>query len=121
MSIVQKHGVVSGATAPVPSPASGSFTAASATLRYTLHDDYCLFELTVTITTVNTGSGQISVPLPFMPTRSTTSSGHEAVSTGKAVWGQIDAGTASVAIKFYDNSTSWASGNVIRISGKYYI
>lgn len=109
---------VRGNTTPVPTPATGSLTSASADVRYTRTLDRCIYTVTVTITTNGTGAGYIAVPMPYTAAESTGASGIIG-GAATALAGVINA--MELRIFNYDGTYPGSDGAVLRMSGNYRI
>jgi hypothetical protein len=107
-----------GTSTPTVTASSGTFTSVAATLWYRKLASLWLFAGAITITTVGTASGSMSMTLPF----TTTNVGHfgarEQVNTGTTGGGRIDSASTSVTqILKYDNSSWIGAGAVVRYGG----
>lgn len=97
---------------------SGTITTVGATdctVRYVAR--MVFVQIDITITTNGTGEGGISVSLPFTPARNAVIYGKEQTVSGKALTGQITAGTPSMFIKAADNLYPGANGARMVLEG----
>jgi hypothetical protein len=107
---------------PTVTATSGTFTTASATGHYYVIGKMVYVEVTVTITTVGTASGNVFVTLPIATNSSagiTITPGRENGTTGKALVGFANANSTSMSVAFYDNSSPILAGYSLVLSGCY--
>ena len=107
-------------TTPTVVPTSGSGYTMSAALRTEKIGKRVTFQMTVTATTVGTGSGAVQVTMPYGNVGG-TSFGGENVTLSKAVTGRMAGGNATaLQIFLYDGTFPvTADGQQINISGTY--
>lgn len=100
----------------VPSilPATGSFTDASAAIRYKINGKSVFFSLVVTIITNGTAAGTIRVFLPWTAITESAFGGRESQTTGNAVAATISPASSTLTIVKYDNT--YPGGNSYRIA-----
>jgi len=98
-----------------PTASAGTITTASGTLRYQGTGKFVYCELSITITTNGSGSGQLLFPLPISFTDGMLT-GAETAIAGKAVKGGLTSPT-SLAITNYDNSYPGIDGGVYLLAG----
>lgn len=104
---------------PTLTAASGTYTTATATGKYRDIGGVVFVDITVTITTVGTGTYPIvSMPSTILSGGSPALVGRETGSTGKAVVGTAVT-TSTIQLFFYDNSVPAANGYVIHVTGFY--
>jgi hypothetical protein len=104
---------------PTLTAAAGTYTSATATGKYRDIGGVVFVDITVTITTVGTGTYPIvSMPSTILSGGSPTLAGRETGSTGKAVLGTAIT-TTTIELFFYDNSVPAANGYVIHVTGFY--
>jgi len=106
---------------PTPTPSGGSFTSASASGGYYVLGKIVFFSVTITITTVGTATGSITIGLPVgTANRAGAVMVQESAAVGFSGYGRIISGNASVnAIAKYDNSSYIGAGNSINCTGFY--
>lgn len=107
-----------GETTPTPTAFSGTFTGATATVRYMRILDRCFFNASVVITTNGTADGYVSVPMPF-PAREVAAQTGTDVTGFVALCGYITG--SNLLIKKYDNTYPGATGKTLRMTGHYRI
>ena len=108
-----------GSTTPTPTPETGSFTSASSSIAYVKVGKQVTISLSVTITDAGTGAGQIQVTMPFTCAAKTCGSGFGNAIGGLQCWGFLDASSATLKIKRYDNSTMIQSGQTLEFGITY--
>lgn len=107
-------------TNPTPTPGAGAFTAATATVRCKKIGRTVFVNVVIAITTVGTGSGYVTINLPFAVASPTVLSGRETALTGKALAGQAgSAGSAFLAIYNFDGTSAIGAGVSLVLSGVY--
>jgi hypothetical protein len=107
-------------TNPTPIPAAGTFTTASATLRYKKVGRTVYVTVTVAITTVGSATGFVNLPLPFACASSCCMNGREISLTGRSLAGIVTTGTTNLQINAYDNAaTILGSGYNLVVTGVY--
>lgn len=107
---------------PTVTAGSGTFTTTSSTGHYYVIGKLVYFELSVSITTVGTASGNVIATLPFATNTSsgvTAFAGIENATTGKSIQGFANANANTVAMRYYDATTAIAAGVVLVLSGVY--
>jgi hypothetical protein len=107
---------------PTVTATSGTFTTTSANGHYYVIGKLVFFELSATITTVGTATGNVLVTLPFATNTSggvITFSGIETTVTGKTLQGSAGANSTSVTVRYYDTSSAIAAGAILVLSGSY--
>ncbi len=106
---------------PTIVPQSGAFTTSSATGGFYTIGKLVHFAVTLTITTVGTASGSMSIALPTgTAARPSTVVVSESVTTGNIGFGRILSGGTTVAVILkYDNTTYIGAGNVVTLTGIY--
>lgn len=107
--------------APTVVPGSGSFTTVSAAGAYLAIGKLVHFTVTITITTVGTAGGAMSIALPIgTAKRPAAVIAQETVTTGLVGFGRIlTSGTSIVSILRYDNGSYIGAGNVVTLTGIY--
>jgi hypothetical protein len=87
----------------------GALTSASSSIdRLSLGGSAYLIIVTVIITTVGTGTGNITVALPVTPTKLGALTG-QCINNGKTIAGSYTAGSATMTITNYDASSPIAA------------
>lgn len=97
-----------------PTPASGAFTSASASIRYTKIGRMIQYNATLTVTDIGTASGIIILTLPFPITNT-----KEYYATGRNVTTN-SAVTAIVNVYGLLLTCTVTTGQVVQVSGTYY-
>jgi hypothetical protein len=106
-------------TTPTSTPQGGAITASTTTVRYKKIGRTVTFTISVTITTAGTGSGVLTVPMPFTAATHAGLAGKEIAITGKPVSGFVVAGSATAQLIYFDSTTFIANGAVVAASGHY--
>lgn len=96
-------------SSPVPTASSGTLTTASSTIAYKKVGKILYCEGSITVTTVGTGTGTLSIQLPFTLVRTITFAGRENVING-LVYGASITTAGVLSILKYDNTTAIAAG-----------
>lgn len=106
---------------PVVTAGAGALTAYTATGEYMLLMDMYFVTVDVTITTVGTASGAMTVTLPNTVVGNSTSFiGREQGVTGKTVSGFANVGASNISCLMYDATTPFVASYRHIISGFYY-
>jgi hypothetical protein len=106
---------------PTVTPSSGAFTTVSATGAYLAIGKLVHFTVTITITSVGTASGTMSIALPTgTAKRPAAVVAVETANVGLMGYGRIATGGSTIAaISRYDNSTYCQTNNVLTLTGIY--
>ena len=106
---------------PVVTCTVGTFTSTTPTSRYTQIGKTVFMSVTITITTVGTATGTLLFTLPVnaVATSGYLGSGREDGTAGKMLQVKLNASVSQAAVFFYDNTSAWASGNLLRINITY--
>jgi hypothetical protein len=109
---------------PTIAATAGALTTASATGNYILMGKLVYIRATGSITTNGTGSGSITISLPFTVTSTPAAStqiiaGKETGVSNKAVIGTTSQATTTLTITFYDGTYPGANGASISVAGWY--
>lgn len=106
---------------PTVTPQSGTFTSASASGAYKVIGKLVHFSVTITITTVGTATGAMSIALPVgTAARIAAVPAIETVTTGRIGYGRIlSGGTTIVSILQYDNASWIGAGATVTLTGIY--
>ena len=121
MGLRAVQGPVAGTWVPTVTPAAGAITSYTVTYaKYTLFGKKCHAEFRIVLTNHGTGSGGLSVTLPFtVDSNRYMGTGRETVNTGVLLGVQaLGAGTACTVIR-YDNTTIIATNADITASVEY--
>lgn len=108
-------------TAPTPTAGTGTFTSASATLKYKKSGKMVEFTSTVIITTNGTAATYVSIPLPFAnEARAVCCNAFD--ETGVLGLTGYIASSAS-AVRIYTNTGTYpgANGKTLMVSGRYWV
>lgn len=106
---------------PTVTAASGTFTTVSATGRYKQMGKTIQTQIKITITTVGTASGGISVTLPFTSAHDFVFAGRETSATGNVVAAHVAPSTNQMFVVRYDNASIIGAGRDIVLSGAFEI
>lgn len=104
-------------TSPTPTPSTGSFTSASATLRYKLVQKTFFFNLVVFLNTVGTGAGAVQVTLPVTALADSAFGGKEIVTSGVGLAAYVGAAANTLYIFKYDGNPVIANGYRLVVNG----
>ena len=106
-------------TTPTPTSQGGAFTTVSAKVRYKRVANGVHLNVTVTVTTANTATGYVRVPLPFTHANNGVASvlNGRVNTTSVGCSGNIAVNTAYVDIIDVTGTTVIADGNTITVSG----
>ena len=111
-----------GTFTPTITASSGTFTTTSATGAYTRVGRLVSFSLEITITTVGTASGAVLATLPFTPAvANCVAMGRERNNTGFSLQGTISSGSSTMTIQKYDNTSIIGAGNILVMTGTYFV
>jgi hypothetical protein len=99
-------------------PATGAFTTASAVGRWNQVGKTVFVSIAVTITTVGTAAGSVSVNLPAASNGYAVFTGKEAVLNGKALGGTTN-NSSNLILTNYDNTSPIAAGSVLVVTAAY--
>lgn len=111
-----------GTWTPTVTSSSGTFTTTSATGTYTRVGRLISFSLEITITTVGTASGAVLATLPFTPAvANCVAMGRERNNTGFSLQGTISNGSSTMTIQKYDNTSIIGAGNILVMTGTYFV
>jgi hypothetical protein len=108
-------------TTPTPTSGTGSFTSASATLKYMKSGKRVDFTATVIITTNGTAAGYVSIPLPFAAeARSVCCMAFDETAV-LGLTGYIS--SSASAVRIYTNTGTYpgATGKTLMVSGHYWV
>lgn len=105
---------------PVVTATAGTFTTATATMRYKTIGKTLFFSGVLTITTVGTASGYplMTLPVAAQAAGGIVAIGREGAVTGKTVVGFLP-GASSLELIYYDNSSPIVAGSSFPFSGRY--
>lgn len=101
---------------PTATPSAGAITTYSATGNIRRHGKMVFVSFSVSVTANGTGSGFLSVVMPFTSAALAVLSGRE-TTTGVAVTGLINGASSVVTVEKYDGSYPVTSGSFIAMSG----
>lgn len=106
---------------PTVTPQAGTFTTVGASGGYYVIGKLVHFSVTITITTVGTASGAMSIALPVgTAARIAAVPAVETVTTGRIGYGRIlSGGTTIVSILQYDNASWITAGATVTLTGIY--
>jgi len=106
---------------PTVTPGAGAFTTVSATGGYFAIGKLVHFSITITITTVGTAAGTMTIALPVgTAKRNAAVFAEDFGATGNVGFGRIIATQTTISsILKYDNSTYIAAGNNVVLTGIY--
>jgi len=103
---------------PTASPGAGAFTDVTTAGRWIQVGKIVLFAVTITMTDIGTGSGNLGLTLPTNAYEAGwMCSGREVGVNGKSLNGT--GSTTDMLIYYYDSIVPMASGLVIKLSGSY--
>jgi hypothetical protein len=105
---------------PVVTSSAGTITSVSATGQYKTTNGVCSFTTEITITTNGTGSGAIDVTLPVAATQFSIVTGRADGASGKQLQGKVTP-AGGLTIWDYNNVYPGSDGEVLRLSGEYFI
>ncbi len=103
-----------GTTTPTVTSSGGTFTSVSAALRYTKIGSFVSIVARISIATVGTATGTISLPLPFAAVTGSSQGGGGCVKRGDGIMGtaSVASGASAAIIAKYDASTLIAADTI---------
>lgn len=111
-----------GSTNPTPIYQSGASTNVSVTLHYTKVGRAVMFVIRVTMVTISTASGAISLALPFTAgAMGGGGGGVKSVLGGTAVSVEIGANSSTATLRLYDAATALQDGATLQVAGVYFV
>lgn len=108
-------------TAPTPTAGSGSFSDASATLKYMKNGKRVDFTSTVVITTNGTAAGYVAIPLPFTAEARAVCCAAFDETALLGLIGYIPASSTSVRIYTPAGAYPGATGKTLMVAGHYWV
>jgi len=102
---------------PTVTSGSGSFTSASATMRYQKRGKNISFRALVAITTNGTAAGSANITMPFSAAATSVATGIAASVSGKGLTGFISG--SNMVIRNYDGTFPGANGENLVVEGVY--
>lgn len=105
------------ATTPTPTPETGAFTTATASLRYKLIQKTLFFNVVVFLNTAGTGAGAIQITLPATAATDCAFGGKEIVTSGIGLAAYVGGSANVLRIFKYDGNTAIANNYRLVVNG----